>query len=131
MSKIHDNIVNSYFVDFENRNIVFNTVYYGNDIQEMAIITFNNVTSYFLKNGLNANIIFDIEETDLDYFIKDNKHILEKEKNYGWPFLYENEEELIKILIKNNVKYYIIKSSYGLEGWILADEMKIDINIVS
>ena len=130
MSEIHDNIIKSYFVDFENKNIVFNTIYHCNDVQETTKITFNNVIAYFFKNELNGSIIFDIEETSLECFINDNKNILDTEKIYGWPFSYKDEEDLIKILNKNKQKYYVINSSYGLNGWVLADEMKIDVNMI-
>ena len=130
MSEIHDNIIKSYFVDFENQNIVFNTVYHCNDIHEITIITFNNVMAYFFKDELNGSIIFDIEEISLEYFINENKNILDTEKNYGWPFPYKDEEEFIEILNKNKQKYYVINSSYGLNGWILADEMKIDVSMM-
>jgi hypothetical protein len=50
-----------------------------------------------------------------------------KNKNYGWPFNYENNDNLIKILNENNQKYYVIHTSYGLYGWILAEEMKINV----
>lgn len=38
---------------------------------------------------------------------------------------YESIDELKELLIKEQYKCYIISSSYGFNGWVLAKEMSI------
>jgi hypothetical protein len=83
----------------------------------------------FLKNGIKTSVVFDIEEKTLEYFMNKNRNLFEMERRHGWPFPYENEKELIEILNKNNQKCYFINSTYGLEGWILAEKMKSSIKV--
>ncbi|NLK76854.1 MAG: hypothetical protein GX284_03905, partial [Clostridiales bacterium] len=47
-------------------------------------------------------------------------------KGYGWPIVYQTEQELLDFLIINEYKYIKINSSYGMEGWILAKSYKIE-----
>ena len=110
MSKIHDNIIKSYFVDFENGNIVFNTVYYCNNIQETTIIKFYNVMDHLFINETKDSVIFDIDEYTIEeyikYIIKDDK-ISNELGNYDFPFTCNDEKELIEKLNQKDQKYYI------------------------
>jgi hypothetical protein len=125
MAEIHDNIIKSYIVDLENQKILINTVYFINSIKEITTIEFNNVMGHFFYDETKDSIIFDINNYSIEDFIEENNEILNKRKNYGWPFYYKDENELKSILNKNRQKYYVINSSYGMEGWILAEEMNI------
>lgn len=127
MSEIHDNIIKSYYVDLENLKIKFYTEFLENNIKENTEIEFCNSMAHLFRNELSGSIIFDIEIGELEDFINDNQLILENEKKYGWPFWYKNIDELLEILIKNKQNYYIISTSYGLYGWILAEKMDISI----
>jgi hypothetical protein len=133
MSQIHDNIIKSYIVDLENGKIVFNTVYCYNDIDimEETSIEFCNATAHLFSNAMENSIILDIETCNIDDFIKNNSETLAKTKNYGWPYIYKNNDDLIKILHKHNQKYYVIVCAYGLQGWVLAEEMKINVKEMS
>ncbi|MDR1284784.1 MAG: hypothetical protein LBJ88_01125 [Campylobacteraceae bacterium] len=123
MSKIHDNIIKSYFVDLENHKIIFNTVYRD---EEITTIEFSNVMGYLFSSGITVGIIFDITEYSIDEYMKIiDAEVLNEKENYDFPFKYNDEEELINKLNEENQRYYMIESSYGLYGWILAEEMKI------
>ncbi|MTI49248.1 MAG: hypothetical protein FH761_15555 [Firmicutes bacterium] len=71
-----------------------------------------------------GSIIFDIEKYSIDYFIKNNSDLLEKHKSYSWPMNYDTIEELREKLVREEYSYYVISSSYGLNGWILAKNYK-------
>lgn len=128
MSGLHDNELVSYVVDFKKKRIVFNTEYDIDDEIEQTIVIFTNVTAHFFKNaGEMANIIFDIECNDVKNFIDEQKELLQAYKNYGWPVCdYENEQELLQILMSNNQKYYVISSSCGMWGFVIAENMSIE-----
>ena len=130
MSEIHDNIIKSYYVDLEKGIILFNTVYYCNNIHEKTTIEFNNVMGHLFTYETKDSIIFDIEKYTIEDYIKyvlDGGKILNEIENYDFPFKYEDEQELIENLKQNNQNYFIINSSYGLGGWVLAEEMKISV----
>jgi archaellum component FlaF (FlaF/FlaG flagellin family) len=123
--EMHDNVIKSYCVDLENQKIVINTEYVHNNKTEITDIAFYNVTGHLFLNVTKNSILFDIINLPLEYFVEENKEILKDQENYGFPFDYTNDEELIEILNKNKQKYFEINSSYGLYGGIIAEEMKI------
>jgi hypothetical protein len=75
----------------------------------------------FGNKGISGNIIFDIENKTLESFIEDYGNGLKNGKKM-WYFQY-NEDELLTLLRNNNQKYYCINATYGLNGWILAENM--------
>lgn len=118
MLKLHDSEIISYEVNLKEQSIIMHTKH-NSTIQHTDIV-FYNVLSHFFENELKGSIIFDIEKHELIQFIKDNHNLLEKQKNYCWPLDYNTIEELIKKLSKQQYSYYVISSSYGLSGWVLA-----------
>jgi hypothetical protein len=126
MAEIHDNKILSYTVDLENQNIIIHTEYWYHDVCEKTDIIFENVTAHLFKDESKGSILFDIEAYDLDDFIEENKELLGKQRDYGWPALYKTEDELLAKLKDNNQSYYVITSSVGLYGWVLAEKMKVD-----
>jgi len=72
-------------------------------------------------------MIFDIDNYEIHRFIEENKEILNKQKNHGWPMDYHSLNELEEKLLKEQYRYFVISSSYGLSGWVLAKEYEIKI----
>jgi len=130
---VHDNIIESYFVDLENRKIVLNTVYYGfsGNIRERTTITFDNAMGHKFEDQAKNSSIFEIEERSIDEHIKLHKKtrdILDDFEYYDFHFHYV--KELIDQMKSYNLKYYMIGSSFGLNGWVLAEKMTIDVKKV-
>lgn len=125
MLEIRNHIIKSYCVDLENQKITINTEYIINNKKEITTIEFDKVMAYLFKNGLKWSILFDIKHNTLDHFVRKHDTLLKQEENYGWPFVYKNETEIIAILQKNNQNYYEINSAYGLCGWVLAETLHI------
>jgi len=126
MVDIHDNIIESYLVDLENRKIIFFTVF--KTFQEFTTIEFSNVMGHLFSNQIKDSMIFDIENYSVEEYLKIDNELFDDIELYDFPFKYNNENELIDILNKNNQRFYIINPSCGLYGWILAEEMKIKMN---
>jgi peptidoglycan/xylan/chitin deacetylase (PgdA/CDA1 family) len=122
---IHDNEILSYCVDFENENIIFNTIF-GN--KEKTTIIFSNVMGHSFSNEIKNSILNDIDEYSseeyMEFITKDN-NMTEIIDNSDIPWKYDTLEKIIEYIKKKNKKYYTINASYGLRGWILADEIKI------
>ena len=51
-------------------------------------------------------------------------------RDYGWPIIFNNIEELNNTLETQKYKYYILQSSYGMYGWILATGLQ-EIKVVT
>lgn len=120
MLKIHDNEIISYEIDLKNYQIILHTQYKISGRIKNIDIIFYNVLVHFFQNELRGSIIFDIEKYDINIFLKKNSDLLKKKKNYCWPMIYSTEEELKERLLEGQYSYYIISSSYGLNGWVLA-----------
>ncbi|MEC0126594.1 hypothetical protein [Paenibacillus pabuli] len=125
MPSVHDNIILSYEVDLENESIRMRTRSYHSDLSEDTDILFSGVLAHSFDTPLQGSIIFDIDDVGLDCFISYNRELLEKGKGQGWPIMYETDEELETKLIEGEYLYFVITSSYGLSGWVLAKKVEM------
>ena len=121
LENIHDNIIIKYSVDFENSKIIINTI--NEDGARIDIIFEDMLTCAFGEQQKNS-IILDIEERRGTEFINDNIELLKRD--YGWPIVYNSIEKLNSTIEAQKYKYYILQSSYGMCGWILSRELRIE-----
>lgn len=124
MSQVHDNVIKSYTVDFENATLIINTKYQDRKISENTDVIFTEYLTHVFDNEIRGSIIFDIEESSYKLFLE-SEQVLKEQKNYGWPIAYKSEKELVDFLESNKYKAYEICSSYGLNGWVLAKQMDV------
>jgi hypothetical protein len=120
INNIHDNRIIEYTVNLEDNMIIFKTLTEDNHTIK---ILFEDVLAHLFETELPNSILFDIDEFSGKEMVEDNKDILNLKKDYGWPIVYDTEKELIKKIDQYN--YYVINSSYGLSGWILAKRIII------
>jgi len=120
---VHDNEIISYEVDLKNHKITLHTI--QNNCPSITSVEFGNVLAHLFETQLEGSIILDIKEYDLDQFFKDNHKLLIRQKSYAWPVVFDSLEELSNKLHREKYRYYIISSSYGLNGWILAKHISI------
>ncbi|MEI5993338.1 hypothetical protein [Candidatus Enterococcus mansonii] len=121
MNMVHDYEIKSYFVNFENKDIVINI---SDDEKEKQII-FHNFICYKFYDEMPYSIILDLEERALDKFFIENKELLIQGKKNVWPMRYNSLEELEKEIRKKHMTYQVLSSSYGLNGWVLAERVEI------
>jgi|SRR5699024_1566796 len=117
---IHDNQIINYQVNLRNKTILLQTI---SETNKAIDIYFNNFVAYYFENQLPGSILLDVFEDDIDKFIQQNREVLKQGKDYFWPINYETEEELLQYLRKSSYHYYIIQSSYGMNGWVISNEM--------
>ena len=130
MSLVHDNIITSYHVDFENDKLIMMTQFYNNEmiLLENTEVVFDGYFTHKFNYGVKGSIIFDIKELPAHLFIKYEGELLKETKNYGWPISYRTDDiftEFIEFLISNKYKIFVISSSYGTCGFVVSKEMKI------
>lgn len=123
---IHDSEIQNYTVDFGSDIIKFEIITYDD---KNATIVFNFPFAYDFQNHNNyQNILRDISEGTIDEFVKHYEEFFQKKfKNY-WPAQFKSVSELKNVLIDEHYKPYYISASNGLEGWIIAKSMEVNMN---
>ena len=116
---VHDNKILAYTVDFENKEITMKTI---NIKHEIIFVKFKDVLVHYFEMAMPDSIIFDIDEYERRKVVKEERELLKNTKAFCWPLAYENENDLIEKL--EGYKYYIINSSSGLTGWVLAKSIE-------
>ncbi|WCF08118.1 hypothetical protein NDS46_28320 [Paenibacillus thiaminolyticus] len=125
MENVHDNEIMAYEVNLQKKEIVLRTQNNNTFSQRKVDIVFSSVFAHYFEHEISGSIILDIEKGDLIDFLKDNKELLTQGYEYSWPSDYNTTEELMEKLEIEGYSYYIINSSYGLNGWVLAKESNV------
>ena len=128
MSMVHDNIILSYRVDFESDTLTLKTQsYLCEQTSEEIDVIFTDYLTHIFCDEIKGSIIFDVEERSVDFFIKQERKLIENKRNYCWPIHYKADDvhaELTEFMHKSQYKAFEISSSYGLNGWVLAKQME-------
>jgi hypothetical protein len=125
---VHDNLLVSYEVQCDARTILLRTEHrVKNEPTEFVNVMFNGVEGYRFENDAFGNIVFDIETVALDQFLKEHsQEISESYRMAGAPGPWAaNLETASGYLLEQGIRAFILSSSYGLSGWVLAREISI------
>jgi hypothetical protein len=124
-SKVHDNRITSFSVDFINKVLQLNTQW---EEKEITTITFTGLLAHKFENVIEYNIILDLYEVTVESFIKNEKEQLDESLKYGFPSMKSmNIMELEKSLSTEKYKIFYMESSLGLCGYIIAKDIIIDV----
>ncbi|WP_413497280.1 hypothetical protein [Carnobacterium maltaromaticum] len=118
--KMHDNEIISYEINLKEQTINIKTQA-PNEKEEY--IFFTDVFAYYFENQLLGSVILDLFEEPLEKFVVDNESLLIEGRKNAWPMHYKEISQLEAKVKAGNLKYYIIASSYGLRGWVLAKNL--------
>ena len=125
---IHDNLLISYEVQCEARTILLRTEHrITNQPTEFLNVIFNGVQGYRFENDAFGNIILGLEAISTDRFLTEyGAEILDSYKTAGSPGSWaSNLEAASGFLRTQEIRGFILSSSFGLSGWILAHQMNI------
>jgi hypothetical protein len=123
---VHDNLILSYTVECEQRRITLHTAFFDNEPNEYTDVTFSGVVAYHFEGDTFGTILFDISEVPPLTVYEDYEEVFVRRRNYGWPVLqYGAKEELLDKFNPEGIKAYRISSSYGMDGFVLAREIRI------
>ena len=122
MNNLHDNEIISYEVNLKNKYINLHTLNRTKNIYSDVI--FNNVLIYSFKDEFQGSIIFEIIEYSIDKFLNEYNNLK----------IYQNEtfhltdyQDKVKFLVEHEqFFYYTISASYGLYGFIIAKNRKVE-----
>jgi len=90
-----------------------------------ADLTFSGVSDYLLQHDLGGNIVFSIDESSIEEFVRENAEYFEGTKKWGWPRSWRGDAaKTIHHLQAAGKRVWLLSSSYGLRGWVVADDVQ-------
>ena len=125
---VHDNLLVSYEVQCDARTILLRTEHrVKNESTKFVNVIFKGVEGYRFENDAFGNIVFDVETVAIDQFLKEHRQeISESYRMAGAPGPWAaNLETALGHLLEQGIQAFILSSSYGLSGWVLAREISI------
>jgi hypothetical protein len=124
---VHDSHLASYEVDCEQRVIRIHASY-PRDGQEpiRTDILFTGVQAYHLEHDAFGNLIFEFDEIPAaELYQQQAAYISESYRNSGSPGPWaETLEKALAHLAQHGIKGFVLGSSYGMRGWILAQQIE-------
>ena len=124
---LHDNRILSYIVECEQRRITLHTASEEEKQAERTSVIFSEVAAHHFEGGDFNTIIFDIASTPLKEIYDSYLDVFERRKPYGWlVFNYRTRAELLEKLREREIQGFVLSSSYGMYGFVLAREMRVE-----
>lgn len=119
---VHDNYVYAFVVDCEHRRITLHTAYRDVPPVEWTDVVFHDVVAHRFEHALEANILMDVEECDVEHVVRSDVALLAGSWRWGWPPVeYQGDLTVLTAKLRDRgVRGYEISGSYGLSGWVLA-----------
>ncbi len=118
---LHDNRVLRYCADFEAHTLHMDT---QAEDGEMVSIHFTGLLAHWFENVIQYNILFGMDEISVDGFFEQYEALLDHYLQYGFPACC-NAEELRERMTREKIRTFVIDSSLGLCGFVLAQEVEI------
>jgi hypothetical protein len=132
VSSLHDNFLVSYEVNCEARQIKLHAKVDPRDPakreQQPRTVVFNGVEGYQFENDAFGNIIFSLEAVSIEQVLADHgSGIAESYRIAGAPGPWAADlASAAQGLAAKGVQGFILSSSYGLSGWVLAKEALVE-----
>ena len=118
---LHDNRVLRYCTDFEAHTLHMDT---RTEAGENVSVHFTGLLAHWFENVIQDNILFGMDEITADVFFKQYKEMLDRTVSYGFPACC-SIEELRERMDREHIRVFVIDSSLGLCGFVLAQEVKL------
>jgi hypothetical protein len=124
LPSLHDDYLASYEVSCEARQIKLLARRPSWTDSNHRIITFSDVDGYSFQNDAFGNIIFSIEEVPVERLLSEfGSQIAESYRLAGAPGPWAGDlASAAQGLAAKGVRGFILSSSYGLSGWVLAKD---------
>ena len=117
---LHDNRVLRYCADFEAHTLRMDT---RTEAGENVSVHFTGLVAHWFENVIQDNILFGMDEIPADVFFKQYKEMLDRTVSYGFPACC-SIEELRERMDREHIRIFVIASSLGLCGFVLAQEVE-------
>ena len=118
---LHDNRVLRYYADFEAHILHMDT---QTEAGEKVSVHFTGLLAHWFENVIQDNILFGMDEITVDGFFEQYKDLLDGTISYGFPACC-SIEELRERMDREHIRVFVIDSSLGLCGFVLAQEVEL------
>ena len=118
---LHDNRVLRYYADFEAHILHMDT---QTEAGEKVSVHFTGLLAHWFENVVQDNILFDMEEITLEGFFQQYKDFLNESLRFGFPACCITGE-LRERMEREHIRVFVINSSLGLCGFVLAQEVEL------
>jgi hypothetical protein len=128
IKSVHDNLLVSYEVHCERREIRMLTEYhYGSPPFVQTSVLFTGVEAYYFQHDCFGTIIGDIEEVPAESILTERSaEFREGYRLSGWPrFWRDSLDEVRRHLREQATRGFELSSSIGMTGWVLARDMQM------
>ncbi len=124
---IHDNLLISYEVHCEKKTITLRTEYrVENKPLEFTNVVFGGVQGYHFENDAFGNVIFDVSNVPVEQFLTEyGAEISVSYRMNGSPAWAADPALAPECLREQGIKPFVLSSSLGLSGWVLAKEISV------
>jgi hypothetical protein len=125
MTPLHDSLLTGYAVDGSTRRLVLHTQPHRGDGGAFDV-RFTGVVAYRFEGDCLQNIVFEIVEVSTEAVVGDGRLFAELHRQCGWPAGWDPaKEDAAQFLRRQGSRCFKINCSYGMLGWIAADQMQI------
>ncbi|MBP7425512.1 hypothetical protein [Dysosmobacter welbionis] len=118
---LHDNRVLCYCADFEAHILHVDT---RTEAGENVSVHFTGLLAHWFENVIRDNILFGMDEITVDGFFEQYKDLLGGAVSYGFPACC-SIEELRERMDREHIRVFVIDSSLGLCGFVLAQGVEL------
>jgi hypothetical protein len=127
MRSWHDYHLTGYLVEGTAHRISLDVCWpYGTDTDvRRAHVVFSEVEGYFFEHDLGGNILFSIEEEQVESFLRYHAEKFQHESKWGWPLFWQGDVgSTQRYMMNRSLKPFDISTSYGLSGWVVAESVE-------
>jgi hypothetical protein len=132
LPSLHDDFVVAYEVNCEARQIKLHTRSDPRDAakrgQPPRTIIFKGVEGYQFEDDAFGNIIYSLTAVSVEQvFTNYGSRIVESYRMAGAPGPWAADlASAAKVFVAENIRGFLLSSSYGLSGWVLAKEVLVE-----
>jgi hypothetical protein len=126
LPSFHDDYLVGYEVDCEAREINLHIKPVAEQSGRSTVL-FTGVETYHFENDAFGNIIFDLETVALEGFVSEYRaELAESFRMSGALGTWGSDlDDARRFLSEKGVQAFVLSSSYGLSGWLLAREASV------
>ena len=125
LPSLHDNYLTAYEVNCESREITLHArcAEWAEEQLSRSII-FKGVEGYHFRDDAFGNIISSLQETSVERLLSEyGSEIVESFRRAGAPGSWAADMTFApQVLAASGVRGFVLSSSFGLSGWVLAKE---------
>jgi hypothetical protein len=126
-TSIHDNRLIGYEVDCVGHKIVLHTRFDERGALELTDVIFEGVDAYDFEGDHLHSVLSDAREVPIAQLVAENQALFEEGVRYAWPGPWNDSPEAsIRHFESEGLKAFVIGSSYGFVGWVVARSFRLE-----